>query len=94
MIWLQAFLEEFGHKHEKSVLFCDGQSDIHLVKNPVYHAKTKHIQVRYHFVKSVLEDGVLMLEKNLRSLNPADMLTKTVPTNKLELYATSVGLLV
>ena len=64
-----------------------------MAKNPVYHARTKHIQVRYHFIRSALEDGVLVLEKILGSLNPADMLIKTVLIEKLKLCATSVGLL-
>ena len=64
-----------------------------MAKNSVYHARTKHIQVRYHFNKSALEDGVLVLKKILGSLNPADMLIKTVSIEKLKLCATSVGLL-
>ena len=75
------------------MLYCDSQSVIHLAKNPVYHARTKHIQVRYHFIRSALEDGVLELKKILGSLNPADMITKTVPIEQLKLCTTSVGLL-
>ena len=93
MIWLHIFLEELGQKQGKGVLHCDSQSAIHLAKNPVYHARTKHIQVKYHFIRSTLEDGVLMLKKIHRSLNPVDMLTKTVPIEKLKLCATSIGLL-
>ena len=93
MIWLQTFLEKLGQKQRKCVFYCDSQNAIHLAKNRVYHARTKHIQVRYHFIRSTLEDGVLVLEKILGSQNPTDMLTKTVPTEKLELYATSIGLL-
>ena len=88
---MQTFLEELGQKQGKGVLHCDSQSVIHLGKNLVYHARTKHIQVRYHFIISALEDGVLVLEKILRSLNPADMLTKTIPIEKLKLR--SVGAL-
>ena len=43
MIWLQSFLEKSGYKYEWSVLYCDSQSVIHLKKNHIYHAKTKHI---------------------------------------------------
>lgn len=93
MVWLRAFFEELGQKVGKSVLHCDSQSAIHLAKNPVYHARTKHIQVRYHYIRSVLEDGVLTLEKIDGSLNPADMFTKTVQVDKLKLCATSIGLL-
>ena len=59
----------------------------------MYHAGTKHVQVRHHFIRSALEDGVLVLEKILGSLNLIDMLMKTVSIEKLKLCATSVGLL-
>ena len=89
---MQSFLEELGQNYGKSTLHCDSQSAIHLAKNPVYHARTKHIQVRYHFIRSVLEDGVLVLEKIPGSKNPADMLTKSVTIDKLKLCSASVGL--
>jgi hypothetical protein len=92
MIWLQGLLEEMGFKQEKNVLHSDSQSAIHLAKNSAFHSRTKHIGLRYHFVRSLLEDGVLTLEKIQGSKNPADMLTKTVTIEKLKLCSTSVGL--
>jgi hypothetical protein len=77
MIWLQRFMEELGKKQENNRLYCDRQSAIersrrqycdrksaiHLAKNSAFHSKTKHIQLRYHFIRSTLEDGNLKLEK-------------------------------
>ncbi|KAE8695859.1 U-box domain-containing protein 31 [Hibiscus syriacus] len=93
MVWFQSFLEELGKKQENIVLYCDSQSAIHLAKNPSFHSRTKHIQLRYHFIRSLLEDGILKLEKISRAQNPADMLTKAVTTDKLKLCSTSVGML-
>ena len=93
MIWLWTFLEELGQKQGNGVLYSDSQSAIHLAKNSVYHTRTKHIQVRYHFIRLALEDGVLVLEKILGSLNTIDMLMKTVLIEKLKLYATLARLL-
>ena len=93
MMWLQPFLRELGQDYDGSVLHCDSQSAIHLAKNPVYHSRTKHIQVRYHFIRSALEDGVLALEKIPGSENPFDLLTKAVTNEKLKLCAVSIGLL-
>ena len=45
------------------MLHCDNHSVIHLAKNSIYHARTKHIQLWHHFIKSALEDGVLTLER-------------------------------
>jgi hypothetical protein len=53
---------------------------------------TKHIQFRYHFIRSILEDGHLKLEKIHTSQNPADMLTKGVTREKLSSCSVSVGL--
>ena len=75
------------------MLHCDSQLAIHLAKNHVYHARVKHIQVQYHFIRSTLEDGALALEKIEGNCNPVYMLTKTVTIEKLELCATLVGLL-
>ena len=92
MIWLQGLLAELGFKQVKNVLHCDSQSAIHLAKNSAFHSRTKHIGLRYHFVRSLLEDGVLTLEKIQGSKNPADMLTKAVTTEKLKLCSASVSL--
>lgn len=78
---------------EKSVLYSDSQSVIHLAKNSVFHSRTKHIGLRYHFIRSLLEDEVLTLSKIQVSENPADMLTKVVTIDKLKLCSSSVGLL-
>ena len=53
-------------------------SAIYLAKNQVYHARTKHIDVKYHFVQNVLEDGDIKVKKIHTKDNPANMLTKVV----------------
>ncbi|WVZ04917.1 hypothetical protein V8G54_018263 [Vigna mungo] len=93
LIWLQGLLTELGFIQEMSILHSDSQSAIHLAKNSAFHSRTKHIDVRYHFIRSLLEDGVLTLRKILGSKNLADMLTKVVTIDKLKLCSTSIGLL-
>jgi hypothetical protein len=92
MIWLQRFMEELGKKKENSRLYCDSESAIHLSKKSTFHLKTKHIQLRYHFIRSALEDGHLKLEKIHTRQNPVDMLTKGVTREKLSSCSVSVGL--
>ncbi|GKF77026.1 hypothetical protein Tco_0229496 [Tanacetum coccineum] len=67
-------------------------SVIHLMKNPVFHGRTKHIKIRYHYIQELVSEGTLSLKKILGAKNPANMLTKVVTTKKLKLCATSTGL--
>jgi hypothetical protein len=92
MIWLHRFMEELRKKQEINRLYCDSQSAIHLAKKSDFHSKTKNIQLRYHFIRSILEDGHLKLEKIHTSQNLADMLTKGVTREKLSSFSVSVGL--
>ena len=63
---------------EKVKLLCDSQSSIHLAKNPSYHSKTKHIPIKYHFVRQVIDEGGVSLEKVHTKENCAYMFTKPV----------------
>ncbi|CAA0823428.1 Uncharacterized mitochondrial protein AtMg00300 [Striga hermonthica] len=62
----------------------DSQSAIHLSKNSSFHSRSKHIEVRYHWIRNVLESKQLHLAKVHTSENGADMMTKTLPKEKLE----------
>ena len=57
---------------------------IYIVKNQVYHARTKHIDVKYHFVRDILEVDDIELKKIHTKENHAYMLTKVVPRMKFE----------
>ena len=59
-------------------LDCNIQSVVFLAKNPTYHAKTKHIDVQYHFVRDMVEDKNVLLEKVDNVKNVADSLTKSI----------------
>ncbi|KAE8662902.1 Surfeit locus protein 2, putative isoform 3 [Hibiscus syriacus] len=88
-----SLLEELGKKQENNVLYCESKCVIHLAKNSSFHSRTKHIQLRYHFIQSLLEDEILKFEKINGAQNPTDILTKTVTTDKLKLCSASVAML-
>ena len=93
MIWLHGFLNELGKKQEMDILHSDSQNAIFLAKNSTFHSKSKHIQTKYHFIRYLVEDKLVILEKNCGSKNPVDMLTKGVTIEKLKLRTASIGLL-
>ncbi|KAL5746237.1 hypothetical protein ACOSP7_027383 [Xanthoceras sorbifolium] len=76
----------------RNVLHSNIQSAIHLAKNSAFHSRTKHIRLYYHFIRSLLDDEVLTLVKIQGSKNLADMLTKPMTTEKLELCVSLVSL--
>lgn len=91
-IWLKGLLGELGKVQNIIKKFCDSQSAIHLAKNPAYHSKTKHIPVKYHFVRHVVNEGGVVLEKVHTQKNSADMFTKPVTLEKLRWCLASLGL--
>ncbi|KAE8725588.1 hypothetical protein F3Y22_tig00008386pilonHSYRG00069 [Hibiscus syriacus] len=74
-IWLNGLMEDLGVVQSHISLYCDSQSAIHLAKNQVYHSMTKHIDVRYQFVREIFEEGKILLQKITTSENHADMMT-------------------
>ena len=87
------FLDDLGKKQEMSILHSNNQSAIFIAKNSSFHLKSKHIQMRYYFIRYLVENRLLILEKIWGSKNPIDMLTKGVTIEKLKLCVISVGLL-
>ena len=49
--WIKAFFKELGLQQDEYVIYCDSQSAIDLRKNATYHSRTKHIEVRYHWIR-------------------------------------------
>ena len=58
----------------------------------MFHERTKHIDVRYHFIRGVIAKGGIKVRKISTHDNPADMMTKHVPTSKFELCSNLVGI--
>jgi hypothetical protein len=92
IMWMKKFLQELGQNQESYVLYCDSQSAIHLSKNSTYHSRSKHIDVRYHWIRDVLESKLLQIEKIHTNDNGADMMTKALPKEKLEFCKGAAGL--
>ena len=62
-IWLQILCSGIGLVQKDVRIECDSQSAIFLAKNPAYHSKTKHIDVQYHFVRDMVEENEVFLER-------------------------------
>ena len=92
-IWLRRLVEEvFRPLAHPTPLYSDSQSAIALTKDGSYHAHTKHIDIRYHFICFVVDNHSLRLVYCPTDSMVADTLTKALPSVKAKHFAASLGL--
>ncbi|GJW03747.1 retrovirus-related pol polyprotein from transposon TNT 1-94 [Tanacetum coccineum] len=79
IIWLKGLLIELGVNLRSAIVNCDNQSAIHLTRNAMFHERTKHINVRYHFIREIMKSKEIEVAKIGTKDNAADAFTKVVP---------------
>ncbi len=83
LLWCKKLLQGLGFKQDKYVLLCDSLSAIYLSRNPTSHSKSKHIELRHHWIRDALERKEMQLEKVDTGDNDIDMFTKVLSQLKL-----------
>ncbi|GKC59987.1 retrovirus-related pol polyprotein from transposon TNT 1-94 [Tanacetum coccineum] len=78
-IQLKGLLIELGINLRPVVVNCDNQGAIHLSRNAMFHERTKHINVRYHFIREIVESRVIEVAKIGTKVNAADAFTQVIP---------------
>ncbi|GJT55951.1 retrovirus-related pol polyprotein from transposon TNT 1-94 [Tanacetum coccineum] len=91
VMWMRTQLKDYGFDYNKIPLNCDSHSVIAISCNPVQHARTKHIYVRYHFIKEQVERGIIELYFVRTKYQLADMFTKALPQERFE-YLVRLGM--
>nr|GEV80080.1 hypothetical protein [Tanacetum cinerariifolium] len=91
-IWLRNLYGELCGDTSSTKIFCDSQSAIYLTKDQMFHERTKHIDVRYHFIRGVITQGDIQVQKISTHDNPTYMMTKPVPSTKFALCSSLVGM--
>jgi len=72
-MWLKGLVSELLGLEVKATLLYDSQSAIHLSKNQAHHERTKHIDVRLHFIREMIENKSILLSKVAGENNAADI---------------------
>ena len=95
-LWLRTLFNQIPELKDKGyndyILYTDSQSAIELAKNPEHHARTKHIDIQYHFVRENTQNGLINLKYISTNQQLADGLTKALDPIKFKYYTTSIGL--
>ena len=91
-IWLRRILGDMGYQQDgPTVIYCDNKSAIAMAKNLVHHNRTKHIAIKYHFIREAGTTKQIQLEYCTTEDQVADIFTKALPRPRFEQLRTMLG---
>ena len=92
-MWLRGFLSDLGYQQERpTVIFGDNEGAVALTKNDRYHARTKHIDIRFHYIRERVKESSVEIKSKRTGEMIADMLTKPMTRSNQEVFSKAVGM--
>jgi hypothetical protein len=91
-LWMQTQLRDYGYTFNKIPILCDNKSAIAISANPVQHSKTKHIDIRYHFLKHHVEEGNVEMYFVNTQFQLADLFTKALDEKRFNFLVEKIGM--
>nr|GEY02413.1 retrovirus-related Pol polyprotein from transposon TNT 1-94 [Tanacetum cinerariifolium] len=92
ILWMRSQLTDYGFDFNKILLYCDNCSDIALCCNNVQHSRSKHIDIRHHFIREQVEKGVVELYFMTTDYQLANIFTKALPRERFEFLLPRLGI--
>ncbi|KAJ9545054.1 hypothetical protein OSB04_024761 [Centaurea solstitialis] len=93
VLWMKTQLLDYGYKLKRVPIYCDSESAIAITSNPVQHSKTKHIDIRYHFIKDNVEKGNIEMFFVQTDYQLADLFTKPLDEKRFNFLVSKLGML-
>ncbi|GJW97412.1 hypothetical protein Tco_0179220 [Tanacetum coccineum] len=92
VIWMTIQLLDYGFCYNKIPMYCDSKSEIAISCNPIQHSRTKHINIRYRFIKEHVEKGTIKLYFFGTEYQLTDLFTKALPKERFEYLVHRIGM--
>jgi hypothetical protein len=93
VVWLRKLLTDlFDHEMDSTIIHCDNQSCVKLSENPVFHDKSKHIEIKYHYIRDMVQRKEIHVQYLHTHEQIADMFTKLLARTKFEYFRERLGL--
>nr|GFA81041.1 retrovirus-related Pol polyprotein from transposon TNT 1-94 [Tanacetum cinerariifolium] len=92
ILWMRSQLSDYGLVFNKIPMYCDNKSAIALCCNNVQHSRSKHIDIRYHFIKEQVEQGVIELYFVNTEYQLTDLFTKSLGRDRIEFLTNKLGM--
>ena len=91
LLWMKQMLKDYEFDLDTLTVFCDNTSAINISKNLVQHSRTKHIDIRHHFIRELVENITLVLEYIETEKQIADIFTKALDSVRFDSLRKSLG---
>ncbi|GKE47562.1 hypothetical protein Tco_1478820 [Tanacetum coccineum] len=92
ILWMRSQLTDYGLRFNKIPMYCDNKSAIALSCNNVQHSRSKHIDIRFYFIKEHVENGVMELYFVNTEYQLADIFTKALAKERIEFFINKLGM--
>ena len=93
LLWMQKLLLNYGIRQEHLTIYCDNTNAINISKDLVQHSRTKHIEIRHHFIWELIEDGTFTLEFIHTDDQKIDLFTKPLDSKQFEFLRQNIGVI-
>ena len=91
-VWIHKLLVGlFGHIPKPTMIYCDNQSCVQMLVNPIFHDKSMHIEIRYHFICDMMQKGAIELQCIPTNDQTVDVLIELLPGMKFKCFRERLG---
>ena len=93
VLWIQNQLLDYGMNFMRTPLYIDNLAASYIIKNSVHHSRTKHIEIRHHFIRDCYEKNLIDVRSIGTEMNLADIFTKPLDTARFNFLLKALGMM-